>query len=127
MTELSPWNEFGYAVYNPNGADIETLPVIYGFNNGGSAGFYYAQLIAEDGEEMGGHICSHECFMRQDLGILVDTRPDRHAGFRIKYPGGYRMDFVSWDDVGTHPGLAAAFGKHEERYGQPENTDEIFE
>ena len=39
----------GNAFYNPSNKPFEDLPVIYGFNNGGSAGWYGAVLIAEDG------------------------------------------------------------------------------
>ena len=35
----------GYAIYNPLNKLIKELPVIYGFNNGGSPGWYHAQLI----------------------------------------------------------------------------------
>lgn len=108
-----------YAVHNPNNVDPQTLPVIYGFNNGGSPGMFFAVLIAEDGQCMGSHGCSHECFMRHDLGILEGTRKDRHEHFQAKYPNGYRMDFVSYVDVTSHPGLQAALQQNalEREYG----------
>jgi hypothetical protein len=109
MSEINP----KYAVFNPHGTPIEELPVIYGFNNGGSPGWYSACLIAESGHGMGGHVCSDECFMRGDLGILDGYRPDRHEGFREHYPDGYRMDFVPAVDVLTHPGLEAAYQKNQ--------------
>lgn len=83
-----------YAVFNPRQKPIEELPVIMGFNNGGSPGWYSAVLISEDGIGLGGHICSHEGYMRHDLGIYEGTRPDRHKSFREHYPDGYRMTFV---------------------------------
>lgn len=97
-----------YAVHNPNNRPIEDLPVIYGFNNGGSPGWYYGVLITEDGTVLGGHICSDEWFMPGDLGILAESRPDRHETFRKHYPDGYRMVFVPSKDVMSHAGLDAA-------------------
>ena len=106
-----------YAVYNPHNKSVETLPVIFGFNNGGKPEWYLAQLLAEDGTYLGGHICSHEGYMRHDLGILEGTRPDRHEDFRKHYPGGYRMAFVSYKDVKSCPELqkAVALYEHEQK------------
>jgi len=101
----------GLAVYNPNQRPVEELPVIYGFNNGGSPGWFSGQLLAEDGTPLGGHLCSHEGYMPHDLGVLEGTRPDRHEAFREHYPGGYRMEFVSYDQGETHPGLQAAIAQ----------------
>ncbi len=101
------------AIFNPHNKPVEDLPVIYGFNNGGSPGWYSAVLLAEDGEGLGGHACSAECYMPHDLGILEGTRPDRHEGFREHYPGGYRMEFIPADKVRTHPGLDAAYKRNQ--------------
>lgn len=108
------------AIYNPHNKPIAELPVIYGFNNGGNPGWYSAVLLAEDGEAMGGHLCSHECYMPHDLGILEGCRPDRHKIFQEKYPDGYRMEFVSAAQVMTHPGLDAAYQKNQARIGAAE-------
>ena len=110
-----------YEIYNPNDRPVEELPVIYGFNNGGSPGFYYAVLIAEDGEVLGSHLCSHEGYMYGDLGILKGFRPDRHEGFRQHYPDGYRMDFVQYVDINSHEGLNKAFAAHHIRYKDKDN------
>ena len=99
----------GYAIYNPNNKPITKLPVIYGFNNGGSTGWYTAVLLAEDGTGLGSHCCSHEGYMTNDLGILEGTKPDRHKTFKKHYPNGYRMDFVSGDKVKEHKELNIAF------------------
>jgi hypothetical protein len=102
---------YGWAVFNPHNKPIAELPVIYGFNNGGSPGWMSACLIAEDGTGMGGHVCSHEGYMEHDLGIIEGSRPDRHETFREHYPDGYRMEFVSGDVVKTrtHEGLERAY------------------
>lgn len=98
-----------YAVYNPHNKPLEELPVIYGWNNGGSADWWKGQLIAQDGTALGSHLCSHEDYMLADLGILEGTREDRHTEFQAHYPEGYRMEFVRYKDACHHEGLQAAF------------------
>ena len=97
------------AVFNPNDKPLEELPTIYGFNNGGSDSWYTGQLIAEDGTGLGSHICSSEGYMFGDLGILEGTREDRHQDFKKHYPNGYRMEFVSSNNVKSHKKLRQAF------------------
>lgn len=101
-----------YAVYNPNNKPVEELPVIYGFNNGGSREWYQGEIIAQDGTFLGSHICSHEGFMYGDLGVLAGSRSDRHEDFKKHYPDGYRMDFVSYNNAKTHEGLQMAFANN---------------
>lgn len=108
------WEGTPYAIHNPNNKPLPELPVIYGFNNGGSKGWLQAVLLAEDGTCLGGHCCSHEGYMRHDLGILEGSRPDRHEEFRKHYPDGYRMNFVPWEDEE----LQAAFKKNQEKKAQ---------
>lgn len=116
-------SEKGLAVFNPHDKPIGELPVIYGFNNGGSSGWLNAVLLAEDGSELGSHSCSSEGYMRSDLGILEGTSPDRHETFKKHYPNGYRMEFVSSASVEGHKGLMSAFSKHDEKAKQSkENT-----
>lgn len=106
---LLQWEGRPVAVHNPHGKPVEELPVIYGFNNGGSPGWMSAVLLAQDGTHLGGHICSSEGYMPADLGVLEGSRPDRHETFREHYPDGYRMEFVSGKDVHTHTGLNEAY------------------
>lgn len=103
----------GYAVFNPHAKPLADLPVIYGFNNGGSPGWYHATLIAEDGAGLGGHICSDEGYMRHDLGVLEGSRSDRHETFRKHYPDGYRMDFVPHAEAKDHAALKLAFERND--------------
>lgn len=110
---LREWNGAPYAVYNPQNKPVEELPTIYGFNNGGSPGWYSGCLIAEDGTGFGGHVCSHEGYMRHDLGVIEGSRSDRHEAFRQHYPDGYRMDFVPASEVMNHPGLEAAYQRNQ--------------
>ena len=100
----------GIAIFNPHGRPVAELPIIYGFNNGGSPGWYSGCLIAADGMGLGGHLCSAEAYMPHDLGILEGTRPDRHETFRAHYPDGYRMEFIPLEDVKRgHAGLLEAY------------------
>jgi hypothetical protein len=103
-----------YAIYNPHNKPIEELPVIYGFNNGGSPGWYSGELLAEDGHFLGSHICTNEGYMLGDLGIYEGHRPDRHEDFKKHYPDGYRMDFISLNEVKTDSGLMKAYEKNQE-------------
>ena len=103
------------AVYNPHERPLADLPVIYGFNNGGPPGLYSAVILSQDGECLGGHVCSSEFFVPGDTGCLVGFRPDRHEHFRTVYPDGYRMEYVPVGETGDHPGLAAAVKKNQER------------
>lgn len=103
------WGGQPLAVYNPNSMPPDDLPVIYGFNNGGDRIFLNGVIFAQDGEHMGGHTCSDECYMPHDLGCIEGSRPDRHEKFREKYPDGYRMEFVSASDVRGHAGLMEAY------------------
>jgi hypothetical protein len=103
----------GWYIYNPHGKPISDLPVIYGFNNGGSPGWLVAMLMAEDGTVLGSHVCSHEGYMPSDLGVLEGSRPDRHETFREHYPDGYRMEFVPGMNVETHKGLMAAYHRNQ--------------
>ena len=118
----------GYAVFNPLNRPKADLPIIYGFNNGGSPGWMHAQLIAEDSTPLGSHLCSAECYMRHDLGILEGTRPDRHEkDFQPHYPEGYRMEFVSGDEFDSHVGLQKAIWEHNykaEKALEKENENE---
>lgn len=97
------------AFYNPHDKPLDELPTIWGFNNGGNYGFMHAQLIAQDGMGLGNHLCSHEGYMRHDIGILEGSRPDRHEDFQKHYPDGYKMEFIPSEDVKTHEGLEEAY------------------
>lgn len=110
----------GYAVFNPHDMPEHMLPVIYGFNNGGSPGWMMAQLVAQDGTPLGGHVCSSEGYMPHDLGILEGSRPDRHEGFQQHYPDGYRMEFVGSGE--ESPGLDAAIKLAQERFPAKDET-----
>lgn len=109
------WEGQPLAVFNPHGKPVNELPVIYGFNNGGKPGWMLADLLAEDGTYLGGHVCSSEAYMPHDLGCIEGSRPDRHETFRKHYPDGYAMDFVSGLDARNHAGLQSAIAAHKSK------------
>jgi hypothetical protein len=105
----------GWVVFNPHNKPVAELPVIYGFNNGGSDGWYTALAMAQDGTVLGSHICSNEGYMPHDLGVLDGSRPDRHeTDYQPHYPDGYRMEFVPGSEVREHEGLMAAYKLNQE-------------
>ena len=100
----------GFAVFNPLEKPLEELPVIYGFNNGGSAVWLQAVAISQDGTVLGTHICRAEGYMPSGLGMLEGTAQSRHANkYQPHHPEGYRMEFVPSESLEAHVGLQAAF------------------
>ena len=91
------------AIFNPQDTPVEELPVIYGFNNGGSPGWYSGRLLASDGTRLGGQadacclkllrlscnvfsglLRSHALFILKNLCLLIPNgceigRPRRTA------------------------------------------------
>ena len=112
---LMEWGGRPLAIHNPHDKPLDELPVIYGFNNGGSPGWLNGVLMAQDGKCLGGHACSAEGYMPHDLGCIEGSRADRHEGFREHYPDGYRMEFVPMSDVKGHAGLADAYRLNQEQ------------
>lgn len=112
----------GWAIHNPSNQPIIDLPVIYGFNNGGVGGFWSAVLLAEDGTFLGDHLCSDEAYMPADLGVTEGYRPDRHEKFQEHYPEGYRMEFVSYEDIESHPTMMSVINKAEDKITEEEKV-----
>lgn len=112
-----------YAIYNPHNKPVETLPVIFGFNNGGLPDWYDAVALAEDGTCLGSHTCSHEGYMPHDLGIIEGTRPDLHEeSYKKHYPDGYRMAFVPYAKVKQCEGLLKAMVLHKQKAANTTNS-----
>lgn len=83
-------------------------PKIYCFSNVKGGGEGIALAIAEDGTVLGSHYCSHEGFVKMDLGVIEGCRPDRHKTYAAHYPDGYEMEFIPSAEVEAHEGLSKA-------------------
>lgn len=105
-------------VFNPENKSIEELPVIMCFSNAKGGGEGTAYAMAEDGVVLGSHYCSHQGFVKYDLGVLEGRRLDRHEIYQKHYPGGYRMEFVLGDNILTHEKLKAAFVLNQKQEGE---------
>lgn len=97
----------------PGPSESKGLPKIYIFSNvqGGGDGVCFA--IAEDGECLGSHWCSHERFAKYDLGMVDGARQDRRDAYAAHYTGGYEFEFIPASKVTTHSGLKAAYQKNQ--------------
>lgn len=81
---------------------------IFGFHNGPPSGDAVAYAIAENGEVVASHFCSHEAWARHDLGM--DGHCDwKHDAYNKRFPDGWDVEFVPHDQIKTHPGLAEAY------------------
>lgn len=95
-------------IFNPHDRPIDELPLIMGFNNGGSECFYHAVAIAEDGTALAGHACSHPGYMPHDLCIIEGSTMGKYQAYEAHYPDGYRAVFVADDEIETHEKLQRA-------------------
>lgn len=77
---------------------------IYCFNNGGAAGFYQALAVADDGNVLASHLCSHECFMAHDLGMTSDWKHEEYN----KHFGAENWILVWIDDPKDDPRIKKA-------------------
>ena len=88
--------------------DDMNKPKIFCFSNVVGGGDGEALALAEDGTCLGSHWCSHESFVRVDLGVTEGSRPDRHKTYKEHYPDGYEMVFVPSSKVKNHPQIKIA-------------------
>lgn len=58
-------------------------------------------------------------------GDYKGARPDRHDGFREHYPDGYRMDFITLNEVRDHEGLARAYAKNQKLSAIEEENNKV--
>lgn len=92
---------------------------IYAFNNGGRPNWYRCIAIAEDGHIVGNHICSHEGFMKSDIGVTSEWH---HEDYKKHYPDGFIVEWVDTDKLDIHEGLKAALEKNK---ALPDSAREI--
>ena len=73
-------------------------PQIFVWCNSCSDGWHQMAAIAEDGEPLAGHICSHHGYAAHDMGIHPDGwKRDKYAA---KYPGGFDVVWIEDFDNG---------------------------
>jgi hypothetical protein len=81
-----------------------TKPKIYVFpvhaNPQGDCAY---MAVAEDGEEVAGHISSSEDWGKFDMGVNAKSTQN-HDAYRKKYPDGYELEYVP--DWKAHPFLS---------------------
>ena len=82
---------------------------IYCFSNVKDGGDGIAYAMADDGNVLGSHWCSHEGYVPQDLGVIDGSRPDRHEDYKKHFPNGYEMEFIKSNKIESHKGLQKAF------------------
>lgn len=96
-------------IFNPMKRELEKLPVIFGFINGGHSGWYTAVAISSDGFVLGQHVCSHQFYMPADLCLVGGIPNRRHdEDYSRYYPNGYRCEVVLSDNIRGHQGLMLA-------------------
>lgn len=79
---------------------------IFCFNNGGSGYFVMAAALGEDGHLVASHMCSHECYMKHDLGIESKWK---HENYNNHYgEGNWELEWVETKDIEKHEGLQKA-------------------
>lgn len=91
--------------WRKNNMTEQTKHKIYCFNDGGSPGWLHAVALADDGHCLAHHICSHEGYMKHDLGIESSWKHEfynEHFG-----EGNWELEWV--DNPETHEGLTAAY------------------
>ncbi len=85
------------------------------FDNGDVA----ALAVAEDGNEIAGHLSSTVDFAKFDMGI---TSKIKHEVYAEKYPAGYELEWV--DDWRNHPFLSEQAKKNEAKnYSSRRSTE----
>jgi hypothetical protein len=78
-------------------------PKIYVFVANRWGDDYSMIAVAEDGDEVAGHVSSSPDFGKWDMGLGTSTR--KHDQYKAKYPDGYELEWV--EDWKTHPVLGS--------------------
>lgn len=105
---------FADNVYNPNGVNVESLPVLYGVHTANVAGDVVGDVITSDGQAITRHISSNKYHLLHDLGMTKSGLSSTYAKmFSEVYPEGYRTEFVEFEAVLTHPVVGKFFKKPE--------------
>lgn len=86
---------------------------IYIWINQNSPGWVLPYAICEDGNVLAQHTCSHEHFVKFDMGITQDS--DRKHDLYDEHCGkdNWELEYIEEKDVLKHEGLTEAFRLNE--------------
>lgn len=60
--------------------------------------------LTDDGHILGGHVCSHMCYMMNDL----HDRPDRLEKIKAHFNEPYEVELLSYEECNSHAGFLKA-------------------
>ena len=84
-------------------AEIDTVPInIYVFCNSCEPNWHSCIALAENGDVVGQHICSHHGWMSIDLGA------NKASEYDSRFPHGWVLRLVEADDAGLLAAVALA-------------------
>lgn len=86
---------------------------IYAFVNGGSRDWWNVVAVADDGECVGGHVCSHPCFGPGDMGCTAQDWSNKREKYAEKFPEGYTLEWI--DNLDKRPDVMAIIKAANER------------
>lgn len=98
---------------------------LYLFVNGGnSMDWLYCLSLTDDGCILGGHICSHMCYMMHDL----HDRPDRMEKIKAHFKDDpYEVEVLCYEECKTHLGFQSALKLANERDHNIDQANVIIE
>jgi hypothetical protein len=85
------------------------LPKIYCFWHSPEGFPASAYALAEDGVCLVEGFCHSEPEAYYRLGLTTDLQTEPDRAYAKKYPLGYTLEWVPRTQLGTHPGLVAAY------------------
>ncbi|TXH52572.1 MAG: hypothetical protein E6Q97_15625 [Desulfurellales bacterium] len=95
-------------------------PKIYVFvNSGFRTNNLSVYAMAEDGEILAGHVCSHVGFIPGDMGLNSNNKHEFYMG---KYPDGFELKYLNELEAMTDPGFREAIKKNVAR--GPDNVSQ---
>jgi len=68
--------------------------------------------LCEDGNSLAGHLCSHEGFVKHDMGFTSDWKHehyDEHCG-----KDNWELEYIEDEDIEAHEGLQKAIKLNQE-------------
>lgn len=79
------------------------------------------RAFSEDGELLAFHCSSSVNWSKHDMGLISDWK---HGIYKEKYPDGYELEWIDYEDLETHPGYLEALRLSQLRNDVDENEVE---